>query len=238
MFMIIIKAKKLPTGPIGMTQLRVLSLKQLKELIQDMYNQKQKYDKKCSDSQLPIETMEQYMYNYLNQRYGLKNLIIEWAAAIINGVKRYNLEDCDVTLFSKILRNECDEDFRFVYNEVKTAMTDILKEKLKRKFRNKSESEILSMMKQIQSGDIEEYQWKEIIEKMYNEHHFAILEQQIKEQIEEQNAQNTSTDRRRIQKGALDPSQKNKIPYKEFQKVNFNYCRLFWISNFQHMKSI
>ena len=33
--------------------------------------------------------MEQYMYTYLNQRYGLKNLIIEWAAAIINAIKMY-----------------------------------------------------------------------------------------------------------------------------------------------------
>ncbi len=29
------------------------------------------------------------MYTYLNQRYGLKNLIIEWAAAIIAGIKNF-----------------------------------------------------------------------------------------------------------------------------------------------------
>jgi hypothetical protein len=50
--------------------------------------------------------MEQYMYTYLNQRYGLKNLIIEWAAAIINGIKKYSKEDHSVCLFGKILRNE------------------------------------------------------------------------------------------------------------------------------------
>ena len=37
--------------------------------------------------------MEQYMYTYLNQRYGLKTLIIEWAAAIINGIKTYQKDD-------------------------------------------------------------------------------------------------------------------------------------------------
>ena len=31
--------------------------------------------------------MEQFMFTYLNQKYGLKNLIIEWAASIVNGVK-------------------------------------------------------------------------------------------------------------------------------------------------------
>ena len=31
------------------------------------------------------------MYTYLNQRYGLKNLIIEWASSIINGIKMLHL---------------------------------------------------------------------------------------------------------------------------------------------------
>lgn len=58
--------------------------------------------------------MEQYMYTYLNQKYGLKQLIIEWASTIINGVRAYLREDHEVTLFGKILKNECDEEFRFI----------------------------------------------------------------------------------------------------------------------------
>jgi len=41
-------------------------------------------------------------------------LIIEWAAAIINGIKTYQKDDHDIALFGKILRNECDEEFRFI----------------------------------------------------------------------------------------------------------------------------
>jgi hypothetical protein len=73
-----------------------------------------KYDTKCRESTLPIETMEQYMYTYLNQKYGLKPLIIEWASTIITGVKSYLRDDHEITLFAKILKNECDEEFRFV----------------------------------------------------------------------------------------------------------------------------
>lgn len=58
--------------------------------------------------------MEQHMYCFLNQKYGLKNLIIEWATAIINGIALYAKEDNDIAVFGKILRNECDEEFRFV----------------------------------------------------------------------------------------------------------------------------
>lgn len=96
------------------TQTRVLTLKQLKDTITDMYAQKIKFDKKCEDSRTAKETMEQYMYTYLNQKYGLKSLIVEWAASIINGVKTYLREDHEVTLFAKILKNECDEEFRLI----------------------------------------------------------------------------------------------------------------------------
>lgn len=54
------------------------------------------------------------MYTYLNQKYGLKNLIIEWSAAIVNAVSKHFQDDHDVFLFGKILKNECDEEFRFI----------------------------------------------------------------------------------------------------------------------------
>ena len=54
------------------------------------------------------------MYTYLNQKYGLKALIIEWVDSIIKAVKSYVKEDHEVELFAKILKNECDEDFRFI----------------------------------------------------------------------------------------------------------------------------
>jgi len=63
---------------------------------------------------LSISNMEQFMYTYLNQKYGLKTLIVEWAGSIIAGVKTYLRQDHAVTLFAKILKNECDEEFRFI----------------------------------------------------------------------------------------------------------------------------
>lgn len=45
------------------------------------------------------------MYTYLNLKYGLKNMSIEWAMAIVNGIRRYGMEDAEVAMFGKILRN-------------------------------------------------------------------------------------------------------------------------------------
>lgn len=43
---------------IGPTQQRTLTLKQLRELINDMYTQKTKFDQKCEEGRQAKETME------------------------------------------------------------------------------------------------------------------------------------------------------------------------------------
>jgi hypothetical protein len=113
---------------------KVLTLRQLKDLINDIYQQKTKFDQKCEDSKLPRETMEQFMYTYLNQRYGLKNLIIDWAAGIINGIKSFQREDHDVALFGKILRSECDEEFRYIQQTVKETVIALLRALYREKY--------------------------------------------------------------------------------------------------------
>ena len=61
-----------------------LSREQLNEIIQNIYKSKIAYDQNCIDLNKPLETMEQHMYQYLNNKYGLKNLTIEYASAIIS----------------------------------------------------------------------------------------------------------------------------------------------------------
>lgn len=86
-------------GPNGS---RVLTVKMMKDIINEIYTSKAEFDKKCFENKLPKETMEQHMYTFLNQKYGLKTLIIEWATSIVNGIKMYSLEDSDICLFGKV----------------------------------------------------------------------------------------------------------------------------------------
>ena len=58
-------------------QAKNLNLRQMKEIIQEIYESKTKYDKKSIFEGLSRETMEKHMYTYLNNKYGLKTLIIE-----------------------------------------------------------------------------------------------------------------------------------------------------------------
>ncbi len=89
-------------GPNGS---RVLTIKMMKDIINEIYTSKAEFDKRCLENKLPKETMEQHMYTFLNQKYGLKNLIIEWATSIVNGIKMYSLEDSDVCLFGKVRKH-------------------------------------------------------------------------------------------------------------------------------------
>lgn len=111
---------------VSQTGAKILTKKMLLEIIQDIYHNKTTYDKTCFDNKQPKETMEQYMYTYLNYKYGLKNLIIEWAISIINGIKTFSSEDSKVFLFGKILKNEIEEDFRFTFERLKKTIEDLL----------------------------------------------------------------------------------------------------------------
>ena len=90
--------------------------------------------------------MHQYLFTHLNQKYGLKSLIIEWASTIINGVRNYLKDDHEITLFGKILKNECDEEFRFIQMHVKETLQNLLKILLREKYHLKSEGEICQMV--------------------------------------------------------------------------------------------
>ena len=99
------------------------------------------------------------MYTYLNQKYGLKPLIVEWAAAIINAVKTYVKEEHDVALFAKILKNECDEDFRLIQMHVKETLTSLVKLMLKEKYSQKQEKAIMQMLDTVEKGKIDDWMW-------------------------------------------------------------------------------
>ena len=44
----------------------------MKDTIEQLYDSKANFDKKCNENKLPRETMEQHMYTFLNHKYGIK----------------------------------------------------------------------------------------------------------------------------------------------------------------------
>lgn len=101
---------------------RVITASQMMDIIDDIFTQKKLHDEKCLTNKLPLETMEQYLYIYLSNKYGLKSLVIEWASSIISMIPKLSSESSEVLLFGKVMRNEIDEDFYQVHKEVKTTV--------------------------------------------------------------------------------------------------------------------
>lgn len=161
------------------TKYKILSLKNFKELINEIYNSKAIFDRKCIECGKPRETLEQHMYTFLNHKYGLKNLIVEWASSIIQAIKLYSSEDCEVYLFGKILRNEIDEDSRLILIKLQENISQLLEFYLKSKNPLKSQSEIKKMLNEKKNGILTEEEWKGILYYIYNKEEGNILETKI-----------------------------------------------------------
>ena len=168
---------------IGPVNCRVLTKRMLMDLIQEIYDSKTHFDKKCQELGQPKETMEQHMYAYLNHKYGLKNLIIEWASSIINGIRMFSAEDAEICLFGKILRNEMEEESRFIIGKMKSTISDLLVYFLKAKYPMKISNDIKLMTEAKMAGILNEDEWKGIIYNVYEKEDADVLNGKIEEFI-------------------------------------------------------
>ena len=164
---------------------RVFTIKMMKEIINDIYHSKAEFDKKSDENKLPRETLEQHMYTYLNQKYGLKSIIIEWASNIINGIKIFSSEDSEICLFGKILRNEIEEDARLIYSRLQQSILEYLKYYFKNKHPYKSAKAINNMLKEKKTNKmLNEDEWKKIINYLYNSEDAKVLEEKVNDIIQ------------------------------------------------------
>ena len=202
---------------------RVFTIKMMKEIINDIYNSKAEFDKKSDENKLPRETMEQHMYTYLNQKYGLKSIIIEWASNIINGIKIFSSEDSEICLFGKILRNEIEEDARLIYSDIQKSILEYLKYSIKRKNHYISANEISSILKEKKNGSLTEEEWREVINYLYNEEHAKILEERISDIIQKKYFKSKlDTDRKLTREEIIQLSklkEEYNIPFKDLVKI-------------------
>jgi len=205
---------------------RELTQKQLQDFITELYASKVKYDAKCREAKLPRETMEQHLYTYLNQKYGLKSLIIEWASAVMAAVKKFADEDNDVAVFGKILRNEIDEEFRIVQKQLKDTVAELLRVYLKGKYPLKSEDEVSKLLKKRMAASVYEEEWSDIIKYMYNHEDSVTLIMKCKDLIQFQ-AREAEANKPVRGRGRTTPAQdakeSSKMAFSDFLKVLLDF---------------
>ena len=203
---------------------RVFTIKMMKEIINDIYHSKAEFDKKSDENKLPRETLEQHMYTYLNQKYGLKSIIIEWASNIINGIKIFSGEDSEICLFGKILRNEIEEDARLIYSRLQQSILEYLKYYIKSKHPYKSAKDIQKMIKEKKTNKmLTEDEWKKIITYLYNSEDAKIIEEKVQDVIQKKFFKSKlDTDRKLTREEIIQLSRTKEefnIPIKDLVKI-------------------
>ena len=197
---------------------RVFTLKMMKEIISNIYTSKISFDKKCIINKQPKQTMEEYMYIYLNQKYGLKNMVIEWATNIINGIRTFSSEDTEISLFGKILQNELEESCHLLINNLKENINTILISILKSENPYKDEYEINIMKNKLIKGEIPPEKTQQIIENLFDEKGRGVLFEKINTQI---NNKRTLMMKNNSIKGKYTREEMNKIIYNKQNECNF-----------------
>lgn len=196
---------------------RELTLKQLKESIQEIYTSKVKFDEKCYESKQPRETMDQFLYTYLNQKYGLKSLIGEWSVLILKGIEKFESQDAEISLFSKILNNHIDEEFRLAFDKLKDNMKQILKAKIQQRNPYMREVQLNSTLKDKMGGILDEDEWATIIVSMFSQDEAQFMIKSIKKMLDEKTTKLIIGKRNKITTGKSDAT------YAELQNFILNY---------------
>jgi len=229
---------------LGLAGAKILTKKQMHDFINELYDSKIEYDKVCAENHLKKESMEHYMYKFLNNKYGLKNLVIEWSSSIITGIKMYSSTDSDINLFSKILKNKVEEGQKLVVIKLKSTIKELYDMYIKNKSRlnpnkgkNKlNEAEIENILNSFNENILlNEDEWKNIIKSIYNEEEYKILIKYIinkisdKNEIEKKNYINNLMSKKKSQvtRDDLEFANRKKLPfkinYKEFVNILTGY---------------
>ena len=169
---------------LGISGAKILTKNVMHELINEIYDSKTEYDKLCNENHLKKESMERYMYKFLNNKYGLKNLVIEWSSSIIASIKMYSPKDSEINLFGKILKNKIDENTKFTVPKIKNTIKEIYTNYLKNKTKTSKEK-----IKEDfdENSPLSDEEWKSIIKVMYNEDEYNLIENYISNKITDLN---------------------------------------------------
>jgi len=168
--------------------------------------------------------MEEYMYTYLNQKYGLKNMVIEWATNIINGIRTFSKEDTEISLFGKILQNELEENCKLLIDNIKQNVNTIIMNILRVENPFKNEDELNTIKNNYIKTVIPPEKIQQIIETLFDEKGRMILFNKINAQIE--NKKNIMMMKENTAKGRLTREEMNKIinsKEREYNSIQYDY---------------
>lgn len=83
------------------------------------YLQNPKISNSISLGSLCPDTLEVFVYQSMEKKYGLRSLAVEHSAMLLNAVERYKQQDFTIRFFHTIFRNIVEEEYKNVLDELK-----------------------------------------------------------------------------------------------------------------------
>jgi Ca2+-binding EF-hand superfamily protein len=167
---------------------KVLSVIELKEIMDLVFENKYQFDQNCIDNNFARDSMEQYMFFFFKKKFGMNNLIVEWMYSIIEAIKKYSSTDSEVAFFGLVLRNEINEEYYHTQIQLKFQLEQCLSKFLEIDNPNKSPQAIETLMVKTKETKLKEERVIEMINFMYDDIHPLKQEilDRVSEKIEEQ----------------------------------------------------
>ena len=117
--------------------LKGYTLRKMNDLIFDIMQNKREYDKRSQTQKIPSETMENFLFIYFSQKYGLKDLVMVEVTSVIERIKNFAEESTEIEVFKKILKNEVDEKFYWFLQNTKNSLKKKLESYYKKHIKSK-----------------------------------------------------------------------------------------------------
>lgn len=146
-----------------------LSLRQLRHIMNSLYESKAQHDVRCNELKEPNETMEQHLYGFLSRRYGVRSVVQEWAQALFRAINRWSPQECDVAVFGKILQNTLAESFSAVQDTLRASVAMLLKKHVQMKNAHRPQSELDAIWRGRLSRGVPYVECEQVVKYMYNE---------------------------------------------------------------------
>lgn len=218
------KFKVLAEKQLSQPKLRMMTLSQLRDQLKEIYSQKLKVDQKCLVSKKPRKTLEQHLQDILKTKFGLKSQIFESMFSLLMSLKYYQEKDNDIAVFQYILRNECDEEFRFSQNQVRKTLKELLRIFIYEYHPNSQQSQIVQILDKKVNGYISMKESTEIVNYLYNNQDADEILARM-DYVTYVDSETTLTTRKEIYMHE-ERERKKKIKYKMFEKTVLDYCQL------------
>ena len=117
-----------------------MSLPLLLNFITEVFSAKIGHNQKALQAGKQPESMEEYMFTFLNQQYGVRGLIIKTLETILSSVKYHATMDWQVLAFASILQNKVTEEFWQSQMDLKAELSHKLIVELKRRYKSQAKA--------------------------------------------------------------------------------------------------